>query len=63
MFVEVINESYDIEYHEDGELDEPVMKIIDKDDDKEHQFYPEDIKIIKQFLNRLEGFGIRFDDK
>lgn len=58
LFIESINESYDIEYHESGELGDPILKIIDKDNKKEHRFYPEDIKVMSDFLRRLSEFGV-----
>lgn len=57
-FFENINESYDIIYEEIGETGDPVFIIKDIDKVEEHRFYPEDLLKIRNFLNRLEKFGV-----
>lgn len=57
-FQENINESYNIMYQEVGEVDDSVLILKDIDNKEEHRFYPEDVKKLRKFLNRLEEFGI-----
>ncbi len=62
-FKESINESYDVEYQEECETGEGCLLINDLDNKKLHKFYIEDIKKLRRFLNRLEGFGIRIETR
>ena len=57
-FQENIIESYDVKYEEIGEMGDPVFIIKDIDKLEEHRFYPEDLEKLRNFLNRLEKFGV-----
>lgn len=62
-FKENINEVFDIEYQEIGELGDPMIEIHDNDEDRTWRFYPEDIQIIVKFIDRLKEMGvIKIDD-
>ncbi len=57
-FQENINESYDVVYEEVGETGDSVFIIKDIDKLEEHRFYSEDLVKLRNFLNRLEKFGV-----
>lgn len=63
-FKENINEVFDIEYQEIGELGDPILEIHDKDGGRTWRFYPDDIKVIVKFLDRLKEMKVlKIDDK
>ena len=50
-FIENLNESYDLEYHEIGECESSELILKDIDNDRLYRFYPEDVSKIIKFLN------------
>ena len=57
-FKENINESYDLEYQEISETGDSVLIIKEIDNNINHIFYPEDVKKLEAFLNRLRKFDV-----
>jgi hypothetical protein len=57
-FKENLNESYDLEYQEISETGDPVLILKDIENNVNYTFYPEDVKKLEAFLNRLRKFGV-----
>jgi hypothetical protein len=57
-FKENLNESYDLEYQEISETGNPVLILKDIENNVNYTFYPEDVKKLEAFLNRLRKFGV-----
>jgi len=53
-----INESFELRYYGIKNSEEPAIILKDLDSKEDINFYSEDVKNIKRFLNRLQTFGV-----